>query len=316
MKRKIEIDIEPLSDARWTKIDDAVFAALDGEAGVRPAPRPTPRRAVWILSAAVLAAAAAGGLYFSDLLDSREARVAEPSHIETGAAPSHLALGFASIEVGADSAVTASGDDARGMLLVLERGSVDCEVVPRRGRPPFVVQAGDVRVRVVGTRFIVRRRSDPSGAIVEVKRGTVEVARGGETVVLHDGDQWPAQPPVPPASALALPPVEPPPASSEKPGTRSARPPASVHGDAMSDQRAYEQAIRNEGKDPEGSLAIYRRMVASGGPWAPNALFAAGRLSAERGQHAEARRLLEQYLARYPGGANAEDARKLLAGLR
>ena len=40
--------------------------------------------------------------------------------------------------------------------------------------------------------------------------------------------------------------------------------------------------------------------------------FALGRLEADRGRQGEATRWLEQYLARYPRGINADDARALL----
>lgn len=319
MKRKNAVDVEPLSEARWAAIDAAVMASLDerAETPARTARAPS-RRALWIVAAgAVSVAAAMGGLFLNGSFTSRHEWVREPSHIETGSASSHLALGFASIEVGPDTSVTANGDEAHGMLLVLEKGSVDCEVLPRRERPAFVVQAGGTRVRVVGTRFIVRT-SQRSGAAVEVKHGTVEVTHEGVTIVLHDGERWPAAPPASPPPVASAPMETPPSTPETSASTRtSAVPPAARKGEAgVSDQRAYDQAIRNEGTDPEGSMATYRRMVARGGPWAPNALFAAGRLAAERGQRAEARRLLEQYAARYPNGANAEDSRKLLTGLQ
>jgi TolA-binding protein len=59
-------------------------------------------------------------------------------------------------------------------------------------------------------------------------------------------------------------------------------------------------------------MAIYKKLAAGSGPWAQNALYAAGRLQADRGRRAEAARLLEEYIGRYPNGANARDARDLL----
>jgi hypothetical protein len=44
-----------------------------------------------------------------------------------------------------------------------------------------------------------------------------------------------------------------------------------------------------------------------------NALFAQARLELERGNRAEGQRLLADYLARYPHGPNARDARRLLS---
>jgi transmembrane sensor len=55
----------------------------------------------------------------------------------------------------------------------LESGEALFEVA-KDARRPFVVQAGDVRVRAVGTAFVVRRRSDDD-IDVTVTKGTVDV---------------------------------------------------------------------------------------------------------------------------------------------
>ena len=68
--------------------------------------------------------------------------------------------------------------------------------------------------------------------------------------------------------------------------------------------------------DPDAALAQYRELARQGGSWGQNALFAAGRLEADRANREEARRLLVQYLSLYPGGANATDARELLNRMR
>jgi TolA-binding protein len=47
-----------------------------------------------------------------------------------------------------------------------------------------------------------------------------------------------------------------------------------------------------------------------------NALYAEGRLDVDRAHPDDARRVLQEYLARYPAGPNAEDARRLLERLR
>ncbi|RYY28497.1 MAG: iron dicitrate transport regulator FecR [Sphingomonadales bacterium] len=59
----------------------------------------------------------------------------------------------------------------------LSSGEVWFEVAPDANRP-FVVEAGDVRVRAVGTAFSVRRHAD--GIDVLVTEGTVEVWRLGD----------------------------------------------------------------------------------------------------------------------------------------
>jgi len=60
-------------------------------------------------------------------------------------------------------------------LVSLEAGEALFEVVKDSGRP-FVVQAGNVRVRAVGTAFVVDRRSDASVDVI-VTHGTVDVWR-------------------------------------------------------------------------------------------------------------------------------------------
>jgi TolA-binding protein len=71
-----------------------------------------------------------------------------------------------------------------------------------------------------------------------------------------------------------------------------------------------------ESRQPQAALAGYRELAQKGGAWAQNALFAEGRLEADLGERDEARRLLSAYLARYPGGPNADDARQLLERMR
>jgi TolA-binding protein len=81
-------------------------------------------------------------------------------------------------------------------------------------------------------------------------------------------------------------------------------------------QEQYESANRMEAKNPEEALKVYRGLATGSGPWAANALYAAGRLQADRGRKADAQRLLNDYLTRYPNGANARDARDLLDKMR
>jgi len=71
-----------------------------------------------------------------------------------------------------------------------------------------------------------------------------------------------------------------------------------------------------EKQEPLRAIAIYARLAAGSGPWAANALFAQGRLEGDRGHLPEARRVLSAYLARFPRGRNAADAKILLARLK
>jgi hypothetical protein len=84
----------------------------------------------------------------------------------------------------------------------------------------------------------------------------------------------------------------------------------------MSSRERYDAASKLEAQKPEAAMAIYGELARQGGAWGMNALFAEGRLEADRGRQSEAMHLLEEYLARYPFGPNAEDARRLLARMR
>jgi hypothetical protein len=345
-----KIHVERLSEARVSKIEDALFKKLD-EQSVIDAPDPKPwahARAISIAFALVALVAAALLVVGIELRQSARPSLAaaNPSHIVTGASDSHLAFGETSIDVSPNSALVVTGDEEQGLLVVLDEGSVTCEVAPRHGRPPFVVQAGGVRVRVVGTRFRVTRDGDR--VRVDVHHGTVEVNARGETSFLHDHETWPSQehagdtgwtPPLSPptVSVDALAPARmrakasasapatiatagtPAPAVMEPPAPLTEagpEPAASAIERFSTSQELFERAASLEARDSRAAIAIYRQLAAGEGAWAMNALFAQGSLEDTRGNHREARRLLETYVARYPQGRNLADARALLGRLK
>lgn len=75
---------------------------------------------------------------------------------------------------------------------------------------------------------------------------------------------------------------------------------------------AYEAAASLEPSDPAAALAAYRKLARTSGPWASNALYAAARLADQEGQSALALTLARQYAKRFPSGANAADAARLV----
>lgn len=344
---KIGVRVEALSDARWTRIERDLFTKLQQPHVVSPV---APARRPSVAWAAALAAGIA-------LLFGAVARPWGPYRSElrmrlaTTDATSQFTVGESSLSVAAHSLLMVDGDDERGIDVVLDRGSVTCEVAPRRGRPPFLLDAGEVRVRVVGTRFTVTHHEAETA--VDVDHGTVEVFAGGVRAVLHDGDHWPARPvatapPVrdsgPPRAASLPPggelPAPTPPAPSRSPhkhaAVASGHADTSGHADSEPDetpapeasdgpppapagppsQEVFEDAARLERTSPAEAAAAYRRLAAGDGAWAPTALFALARLQIDRGDRAEGVRLLRTYLAKYPGGINAEDARELLRRAR
>ncbi len=350
MKKLARIEVEPLGEQRWSKLERSLFLRLEREADVAlPAPiRPQrARRSAWLVAAALAGAVAV--LSFVTLRSPSQAVLEQPSHITTGPSPSHLALPGLSLDVEPESAVVIGTETTDGLLIVVDRGGIACKVAPRASDAPLIVQAGAVRVRVVGTRFRVTRSG--GGARVKVDEGVVEVSALGQTSRVRAGEQW-SMPettradPTPPAVAPGAAPTEPssvagegepaptdaapgetpalvsrPHAAPER-GTREAHPADAVREEPPSAdtqpsaQAIFEQAAALERGDPGRAARLYGTLESGTDSWAQNALYAHGRLEASLGNRAGARRLLERYLARFPRGSNAEDARAVLERLR
>ena len=378
----VEVDVEPLGDPRWTRIERGMFSKLDRPLAVERATRVS-GRLLWAGGACALAAAAAVAVVLGRPLSGASStartaapRASDPVRLVTTSSPSRFTIGESSLWIEPSSLVLVSGDDEHGVDVVLDRGTVTCEVAPRRGRPPFVVDAGEVRVQVVGTRFTVTRGAAETS--VGVDHGVVEVAVGGVVTVLHDGERWPvpatapaggvaavtsggpgspgeASPPeaslpgaslpggsspsAPTEAAPVVPHVSPsahrlgasatapglsvPTAAMPGGGASGASAPTSASGGSAavapaspSAQQVFESAARIERTRPDEAAALYREVAAGSSAWAGNALFALGRLEADRGRRPEATRLLQEYLTRYPRGINVDDARALLQPLQ
>lgn len=367
MTNRLRVDVEPLSEQRWSKIEDGLAARLELEerrSQVRRAERAFgPVRRAWLAAAFV-----AAGLALALVLlpwRSEPAAIDAPSRISTGMSASRLALPGLTLDVEPESAVVVSAESAQGLLLVLDRGSIVCQVAPRPSDAPVVVQAGTARVRVLGTRFRVTRLGE--GAEVEVSQGAVEVTSGGRLFQVGAGERWASQEataqasdPTPSSADDAVEPeaseehqsegdravVDAPPEERATPRAASPRksaraasappsmapvraesspageeaapgePPVEPEPPKRSAQAVFEQATALERSDPKRAAELYRSLEAGGGSWAQNALYARGRLAASRGNRSEARRLLERYLAQYPNGSNAEDARAVLQRIR
>lgn len=335
MKGLSRIQVEPLSDQRWERIERSLISRLELEAprAATIVPRRIARGRFWLVAAAL--AGALGTAVFHARETSEPQAVEQPSRITTGATASHLALPGLSLDVEPQSAVIVGAETPQGLLIVVDRGSIACRVAPRAADAPLVVQAGAARVRVLGTRFSVTRVGE--SAHVEVQDGVVEVSYGGRSTRVHRGGRWSAEEPrhaptaVPPApSAAPVAPDESPQpdaARSGRPASATPRGPSerertaaresssaepASESPARSAQLVFEQATALERSDPARASELYRSLEAGGGSWAQNALYARGRLEASRGNRVEARRLLERYLELYPRGSNAEDARAVL----
>jgi hypothetical protein len=338
--------VEPLSEAAWARVERGVWAELDAETAPIRVP-PGPRR--WWAVATPLAAAAAVAALVVMTRGRPTTRSDEPSRVVSGIAPSSVSFGDSHIELDAATALVMS-HEAEHPTVLLERGAAWFTVAPRLQRPAFIVHAGDATVRVVGTRFRVGRSEERIA--VEVDRGLVDVQFRGSVVAVGAGQRWSSEAPSRIAAIAAIatspPPAEPvvgeAPASEvpdnsqpEAPGPAprheprpprpsattgraeprpgAARPNASDPGDPGTvdrDRAEYDRLAALEPRSPDAALAGYLTLARGTSRWADPALFAAARLAVDRHDR-RAETLLGIYLQRFPGGANATDARQLLA---
>lgn len=369
MKQLLRIEVEPLPEQRWARIERSLVTRLEYELEPprRASERPHKGANARTLLFAALAMAAAAALVILIPVWRQGTTLEHPSRITTGPSPSHLALPGLVLDVEPESAVVVGAETPQGMLVVIDRGSIVCQVAPRPSTAPLIVQAGELMVKVVGTRFSVTRLGEV--ARVKVFEGVVEITSRGESTRVSAGESWPPEVRQPtsksnsaaeagsgdvtlPLASSVLPgPVLPGPALRSPAAPQAPRPSAgNVRADAVvarrsqdpspaveksspsvppskeaaaaqdvprrSRQDVFEEATTLERSDPSRAARLYHQLESGSDSWAQNALYARGRLAASRGNSGEARRLLEQYLARFPRGSNAEDARALLGRLR
>ncbi len=318
------LEIEPLDKSRWERIERSLRDRLEHEhaaPNLLPNPsRMSRMRPIGAIMVAGAAAAVIGAIAWEALRPSVHDKASTSvTRVETEGMPTHVEFGESSIEVAAHSSARIEGTDATGITVSLDHGAVECEVPPRNGRPPFMVHAGAVNVRVVGTHFRVERDASAAegAAHVSVDHGAVEVESHGTTSLVRAGSSWPVVA-VQTETIQTSPPQPEPPPSTIKPTTSVATPTASTVSSppASSPRERYEHALTLEATRPDEALAVYRELALGDGSWAMNALYAEGRLELERGNKDLARKSLEEYLKRYPTGPNANDARELTAKLK
>jgi len=334
MRRPLPVQVEPLSPQRWAKVERGLFARVESGALSEPAPSravdPPPRRKmVWLAAAAIVVSI---GLAIG-WPRPEAASEALTSRITTGHESSHLALPGLTLDIDPESTVVVGDASKAGMLIVVDRGSILCEVAPRPAQAPLIGQAGAAQVRVVGTRFKVQREG--TAARVWVEHGVVEVSMGGRSTRVAGGQVWPAPSHASSgAAALAEAPAAETPAAAQAPAAADVtavggsapvealpapsarRAPAPDAGSELSPRARFERAAALERTSPGVAISLYRGLELGSDSWAANALFAHGRLELSRGNHAQAERLLERYLVRFPRGANVDDAQALLRRMK
>jgi hypothetical protein len=310
--------VEALPDITWARVERNLWSALDEGAVAAPTPPPaTTRRWTRYALGAGLALSAAAALFF--LWPAGGSRSHDlPSRVATADAPTTVSFGDAEITVASQSTMVLAGTPNRGVDIVLEKGSATFAVAPRQGRPPFIVHAGVVDIRVVGTRFTVARSGD--AARVDVTHGEVEVVAHGRRELVPAGGSWDSSRDREASTRRSATDVNP----DDVAAVRTLQDPAELEADAsvpeprtapvpkIDPKAAYEAAASLEPSDPTAALAAYRKIARSSGPWAANALYAAARLADQEGQSDLALALARQYAKRFPSGANAADAARLV----
>ena len=274
--------VEQLSDVAWARVERGVFSRIESTVTHAAASREVGRDKTrgWVWLAVPLAAAAAAALAFFGHTDTPAPQTAdqEPARVVAGTSPSAVTFADAHITLDAQSAITMD-QKAGKPVTTLEYGGAWFEVAPRGARAPFEVVAGDLDVKVIGTRFRVARSTEH--VEVAVDHGAVEVHYQGKLVTLHDHEQWTSD------------------------DLSSLETPAS----AMPTEADYQAVAQHE------TIHGYVELARGQGHWAEVALYSAARLAAD--QHdGRAQALLAIYLKRYPSGANATDARQLLTRLK
>jgi hypothetical protein len=184
----------------------------------------------------------------------------------------------------------------------LHAGRLWATVAPQAAGQRFVVATADTEVEVRGTSFevaVVPPRPECEGTATEVRvfEGVVQVRRAGRLWRVGPGELWPGDCRSPPPAPSVLEPAAPYSAPTAPPTTPpAARPASTVRTVATAPPRPADSM-------PASTLAEQ------------NNLFALAVAARRRGDLGEARRRLDDLLARFPSGALAESARSELARL-
>lgn len=271
-----------ITDARVNRLWDNVSARL----AARPA-------RAWrrVALGTALAAVAAGAFFVAKLPLSQpiaERAVLAEAKLETAGDVLAVTLVDGSkVSLASRTELQVRGNQPSSVALSLTRGKVECDVTHRSDRR-FTVVAGDVEVRVVGTKFTVQTTSGDTPRVeVSVVRGVVEVTskrRPGTVARVAAGQSWiqssePSElaPSAPPPSAPLVEPAvgdsPPSPSPGEKRDPQAA--PSQVvsgsrarelfekagesrrSGDARAAARAYEELLRLYPSDGRASLSAF-----------------------------------------------------------
>ena len=276
------------------EITEARVNRVWGNVSARLATRP---RRVWrglVLGTALLGLAAGAVFVAKAQLSAQpgaERSVLAEAKLETASDALAVTLVDGSkVSLASRTELQVRGNQPSRVALSLTRGKVECDVTHRADRQ-FTVVAGDVEVRVVGTKFTVQTTSGDNPRVeVSVVRGVVEVMsrrRPGAVVRVAAGQSWIQNPEVrslapsapPPSRSLEAPAVgdsPPSPSTGEPRDAHAAASASSVvvsgpsarelfekagesrrSGDARAAARAYEELLRLHPSDGRASLSAF-----------------------------------------------------------
>ena len=325
MTDRIVVDV-PAAESSRDRVETAVFARLDAiraaeRAAALSADRPGVRP--WMYLAAAAAAAVAATLVIAVRREpsSRSDPATAPSLVVTPiGGSSRFTVDDAVIDAGSDTEVEVRAADPGEVTFVLARGTIDCDVAPRKGRP-LRVRAGDVVIEVVGTRFSVARTP---GVRVDVTHGRVRVRTPGGEFLVGPGERWseggaatatagspgaavrgPAEIAAPPSAGSAAVAATAP-SNSDEAAAPPAKPPA-LPGPVRSSREAFQAAQRLEPHDRSAAARAYRAVASGDGAWAALALYSLAELDVSSGLPRDALAAVDEYLRRFPRGAGIED---------
>ena len=314
-----------VSEARVNRLWGNVSARLETRPG---------RAWRWLAAGTLLTGMAAGGILIAKnqlapAIDGGTRAVLAEAKLETASDVLAVTLVDGSkVSLASRSEVQVRGNQPTAVALALARGEVVCDVTHVADRK-FTVTAGDVEVRVVGTKFSVKTTPGDNPRVeVSVLRGVVEVVsrrRPGIVARVAAGQSWiqspepsaaeptPALPAAAPTDAAPTPTPPPSPVADATPKDdgKTAAPPASATADVPSARELFEKAGQSRrAGDAAAAAAAYSELLRlhPNDARASLSAFELGRLRMDRlGDREGAITALERALALNVGPSFRED---------
>jgi hypothetical protein len=313
----------PLDPLQRRRLRVALLRAAHGEGRAAP----SPRRPMWTMAAAAVLLVGGGAFAARARWHRSAARTAMASSASASARPPTFEVADVA---SAHWRTEVAGAETR---LILDRGTAAFHVDHLGAGQRFVVRLPDGELEVRGTRFVVDVEAGSTRA-VRVTEGVVALRIGHDAErLLRAGDRFEGAPPVEPTPAapsatdanaparaatttahtpVAATPSAPPIGSMS--ASASARSTASASSRAASELAAAMLLLKQERwAEADAALAAFAERHGDDAR-AEDAAFL--RIAAHRklNDAAGARALAKDYLARYPRGFRAAEARALLSG--